>query len=141
MAATNRPDIIDPAVLRPGRLDKILFVNLPTPKDRFDILKALTKNSAKPSLAEDVNLEEIATSPDCEDYTGADLAALVREASIAAFRELVLHPKEGEGPCSIDDLKVSGHHFKTAFTKTKPSVGKEDRLKYKFMAEKYSSIR
>jgi ribosome biogenesis ATPase len=139
MAATNRPDIIDPAVLRPGRLDKILFVSLPTPKDRFDILKALTKNSAKPSLSEDVNLEEIANSPECENYTGADLAALVREASIAAFRELVLHPTEG--PCSINDLKVSGRHFKTAFQKTKPSVGNEDRLKYKLMAEKYSSIR
>ncbi len=43
MAASNRPDIIDPAVLRPGRLDKILFVNLPTSNDRFEILKAITK--------------------------------------------------------------------------------------------------
>jgi len=43
MAATNRPDIIDPAVLRPGRLDKILFVDLPTADDRYEILKAITK--------------------------------------------------------------------------------------------------
>lgn len=43
MAASNRPDIIDPAVLRPGRLDKILYVGLPTAEDRVDILKALTK--------------------------------------------------------------------------------------------------
>ena len=43
MAATNRPDIIDPAVLRPGRLDKILFVNIPTPEDRKDILETITK--------------------------------------------------------------------------------------------------
>lgn len=43
MAATNRPDIIDPAVLRPGRLDKILFVNLPSNKDRLEILRAITK--------------------------------------------------------------------------------------------------
>lgn len=43
LAASNRPDIIDPAVLRPGRLDKILFVGLPTPNDRADILKAITK--------------------------------------------------------------------------------------------------
>lgn len=43
MAASNRPDIIDPAVLRPGRLDKILYVGLPTPTDRIDIIKALTK--------------------------------------------------------------------------------------------------
>lgn len=43
MAASNRPDIIDPAVLRPGRLDKILYVDLPTSADRVDILRALTK--------------------------------------------------------------------------------------------------
>lgn len=43
MAATNRPDIIDPAVLRPGRLDKILYVGFPNQEDRIDILRALTK--------------------------------------------------------------------------------------------------
>jgi ribosome biogenesis ATPase len=43
MAATNRPDILDPAVLRPGRLDKILFVDLPSADDKFEILKAITK--------------------------------------------------------------------------------------------------
>lgn len=45
MAATNRPDMIDPAVLRPGRFDKIFYVGLPSPSDRVDILKALTKVS------------------------------------------------------------------------------------------------
>ncbi|CAL8101890.1 unnamed protein product [Orchesella dallaii] len=138
MGATNRPDIIDPAVLRPGRLDKILFVNLPTSEDRFEILKTITKNGTKPILADDVNLENVATNPDCDNYTGADLAALVREASIAAFRELILHPETE--PCSLGDLKVYGRHFTVAFSKTKPSVGKEDRAKYKAMETKYSSI-
>jgi len=53
MAATNRPDIVDPAVLRPGRLDKILYVGLPEPEDRTDILRALTKvtkNQTKSAL-------------------------------------------------------------------------------------------
>lgn len=45
LAASNRPDIIDPAVLRPGRLDKILYVGLPTREDRVDILRAITKVS------------------------------------------------------------------------------------------------
>lgn len=72
-------------------------------------------------MAEDVNLEEIANCPECEDYTGADLAALVREASIASFRELVLHAPDK--PAS--DLKVFRRHFTVAFTKTKPSVGKD----------------
>ncbi|ODN02269.1 Nuclear valosin-containing protein-like [Orchesella cincta] len=138
MGATNRPDIIDPAVLRPGRLDKILFVNLPTSQDRFEILKTITKNGTKPLLDKDVNLENIASSKDCDNYTGADLAALVREASIAAFRELILHPQAE--PCAVGDLKVYDRHFTVAFSKTKPSVGFEDRAKYKAMETKYSSI-
>ncbi|NXN16437.1 NVL protein, partial [Indicator maculatus] len=84
MAATNRPDIIDPAILRPGRLDKTLYVGLPPPEDRLAILKTITKDGTRPPLETDVSLEEIAYSQHCDCYTGADLSALVREASICA---------------------------------------------------------
>uniref|UniRef100_A0A8C0AYN6 Nuclear VCP like n=1 Tax=Buteo japonicus TaxID=224669 RepID=A0A8C0AYN6_9AVES len=87
MAATNRPDIIDPAILRPGRLDKTLFVGLPPPEDRLAILKTITKDGTRPPLDIDVSLEEIAYSQHCDCYTGADLSALVREASICALRQ------------------------------------------------------
>ncbi|NXN30388.1 NVL protein, partial [Nycticryphes semicollaris] len=87
MAATNRPDIIDPAILRPGRLDKTLYVGLPPPEDRLAILRTITKNGTRPPLDTDVNLEEIAYSQQCDCYTGADLSALVREASICALRQ------------------------------------------------------
>uniref|UniRef100_A0A8C5X6Z6 Nuclear VCP like n=2 Tax=Malurus cyaneus samueli TaxID=2593467 RepID=A0A8C5X6Z6_9PASS len=87
MAATNRPDIIDPAILRPGRLDKTLYVGLPPPEDRLAILKTITKNGTRPPLDTDVSLEEIAHSQHCDCYTGADLSALVREASICALRQ------------------------------------------------------
>ncbi|NXG89876.1 NVL protein, partial [Stercorarius parasiticus] len=87
MAATNRPDIIDPAILRPGRLDKTLYVGLPPPEDRLAILKTITKNGTRPPLDIDVSLEEIAYSQHCDCYTGADLSALVREASICALRQ------------------------------------------------------
>ncbi|NXP06707.1 NVL protein, partial [Thinocorus orbignyianus] len=87
MAATNRPDIIDPAILRPGRLDKTLYVGLPPPEDRLDILRTITKNGTRPPLDTDVSLEEIAYSQQCDCYTGADLSALVREASICALRQ------------------------------------------------------
>lgn len=84
------------------------------------------QNSTIPVLAEDVNLEEIANRPECEEYTGADLSALVREAAVAAFRELVLLPNiERSDPVSTEELKVYNRHFTTAFTKTKPSVNKE----------------
>ncbi|NXE83733.1 NVL protein, partial [Cochlearius cochlearius] len=87
MAATNRPDIIDPAILRPGRLDKTLYVGLPPPEDRLAILKTITKGGTRPPLDIDVSLEEIAYSQHCDCYTGADLSALVREASICALRQ------------------------------------------------------
>lgn len=77
IAATNRPDIIDPAMLRPGRLDKLLYVPLPTADDRVSILRTCVK---KVPLADDVDLKTIANSPSCEGYSGADLSALTREA-------------------------------------------------------------
>jgi len=83
IAATNRPDIIDPAMLRPGRLDKLLYVPLPTRDDRFSILKTVTK---KLPLDKDANLRMIAHSEHCEGFSGADLSALVREAQLSALK-------------------------------------------------------
>lgn len=77
IAATNRPDIIDPAMLRPGRLDKLLYVPLPTNEDRLSILTTVTRSLP---LSKDVNLRDIAFSHQCEGYSGADISALVREA-------------------------------------------------------------
>ncbi|OBS60225.1 hypothetical protein A6R68_08652, partial [Neotoma lepida] len=97
LAATNRPDIIDPAILRPGRLDKTLFVGLPPPADRVAILKTITKNGTKPPLDEDVNLEAIGNDLRCNCYTGADLSALVREASLCALRQEITGQKSAVG--------------------------------------------
>jgi len=82
LAATNRPDLLDPALLRPGRLDKLIYVPLPNREARLKILKVHTR---KVPLAEDVNLEEIAEKT--EGYTGADLAAICREAAMMVLRE------------------------------------------------------
>jgi len=81
IAATNRPDIVDPAMLRPGRLDKMLFVPLPSEAGRLEILRAHTKRMP---LADDVDLETIAR--EAEGFSGADLAGLVREAAMIAIR-------------------------------------------------------
>ncbi len=77
IAATNRPDIIDPAMLRPGRLDKLLYVPLPSKDDRLSILKTCTK---KLPMNDDIELRLIAHSESCEGFSGADISALVREA-------------------------------------------------------------
>uniref|UniRef100_A0A673C2X7 AAA+ ATPase domain-containing protein n=1 Tax=Sphaeramia orbicularis TaxID=375764 RepID=A0A673C2X7_9TELE len=73
MAATNRPDIIDPAILRPGRLDKTLYVGLPPPADRHAILVTITKGGTKPHLDQDVSLEEIANDERCDCFTYVSL--------------------------------------------------------------------
>lgn len=92
MAATNRPDVLDPALLRPGRFDRRVNVELPDRKDRVEILKVHAKN--KP-LAEDTRLETIAERT--PGFSGADLHSLINEAAILAVRE-------GNKEISQDDL-------------------------------------
>ena len=82
MAATNRPDIIDPAMLRPGRLGKLLFVGLPAPEERVDILKTLTRKM--PGFVFTDEIADIARSSSCDGFSGADLASLLHEAGEAA---------------------------------------------------------
>ena len=82
MAATNRVDILDPAILRPGRFDRRIHVGLPDVRGREEILKVHAKN--KP-MAEDVNLEDVARTT--AGFAGADLENLLNEAAIAAARD------------------------------------------------------
>ncbi|XP_053291684.1 nuclear valosin-containing protein-like isoform X2 [Pleuronectes platessa] len=145
MAATNRPDIIDPAILRPGRLDKTLYVGLPPAKDRHEILLTITKGGTKPQLEQDVSLEEIAFDERCDCLTGADLTALVREASVNALRAYLKSqnpPASSSGPrCSagsVAHIRVSKQNFEDAFKKVRPSVSKKDQRTYELLRESLS---
>jgi ribosome biogenesis ATPase len=122
MAATNRPDIVDPAVLRPGRLDKILYVGMPEESDRSEILLALTKNRTKPPLADDVDMQEIAKITN--GFTGADLAGLVRQASLQTLKDSIL-TNDSIQETAEKDLIVHTKHFLNALQKMKPSVTEE----------------
>ncbi|KAK2848621.1 hypothetical protein Q5P01_008455 [Channa striata] len=145
MAATNRPDIIDPAILRPGRLDKTLYVGLPPPADRHAILLTITKGGSKPQVEQDVSLEDIAFDERCECFTGADLTALVREASVNALRAFL---KSQHSPASssghtfstgcVADIRVSKQNFEDAFKKVRPSVSKKDQRMYEQLRESLS---
>ncbi|XP_019405081.1 PREDICTED: nuclear valosin-containing protein-like isoform X2 [Crocodylus porosus] len=134
MAATNRPDIIDPAILRPGRLDKTLYVGLPPPADRFAILKTITKDGTQPPLDTDINLEVIAYDQRCDCYTGADLSALVREASICALRQEMALQKSR----SRKEIKIGQKHFEEAFKKVKASISKKDQITYEELRQSLS---
>jgi len=120
IGATNRPDILDPAILRPGRFDKILLVNPPSKEGRLEIFKIHTKNMP---LAKDVKIEELADKTD--GYVGADIEALCREAALTSLRK---NPNAKE---------VSKEDFETAMRKIKPSVSREMMEKYRRIEEDY----
>ncbi len=124
IAATNRPDILDPALLRPGRFDRLIYVPPPDKKARLEILKIHTR---KMPLAEDVDLEVIAEKT--EGYTGADLEALCREAAMLAVRENL--EKTGK-PTSTE---VHMRHFEKAMQVIQPSLTPEDIRRYEKLAK------
>ncbi|MBI2304642.1 MAG: CDC48 family AAA ATPase [Chloroflexi bacterium] len=115
LAATNRPDIIDPALLRAGRFDVCLQLPLPDKKARREILKIHTRG--KP-LAEDVDLESLANAT--EGLVGADIEALCRQAAMLAIREFIDGlPAQTEMP-DHTGLRLTGENFQKAFK----SIGK-----------------
>ena len=120
VAATNRPDLLDTALLRPGRFDRILLVNNPNEEGRLAILKVHTD---KMPLAKDVDLESI--SKELEDYTGADIEAVAREAAMLALRG------------DINSTEVKKKHFTEALKKISPSVTKSTLVTYKKMEEQF----
>jgi len=109
IAATNRPDLLDPALLRPGRFDRLIYVPPPDVRARYEILKIHTR---KVPLAKDVDLVEVAKRT--EGYSGADLEALVREAVMNAIRKGNMAVRE-----------VTWRDFEEALNIVKPSLTKE----------------
>lgn len=120
IGATNRPDMIDPALLRPGRFDKVLLIGSPSEEGRHEILKIHTK---KMPIDKSVNLKEL--SKKTEGYTGADIEAIVREAAMIALRE------------NDKSDKVSKKHFIEAMKKIKPSVSQNVLDIYKKIEDNY----
>ncbi len=126
IAATNRPDIIDPALLRPGRIDRLIYITPPDRDSRYEIFKVHT---AKTPLDSDVDLNALAD--DTDGFTGADIASVCNEATMLAIREYVNSGKPTDEESAIG-LKVGYHNFRDAMTKVKPYSKKE--------LEKYTKI-
>jgi len=120
IAATNRPDILDPALLRPGRFDKVIFVPPPDEDARYEIFKIHTRNMP---LADDVDLRRLAKMT--EYYSGADIEAVVIEAGLNAARENM----------NVD--KVYMRHFLKALEKVKPSLSPEIIKSYMDLASRF----
>ena len=124
IAATNRPDTMDTALLRPGRFDRIVLASVPDAKSRTKIFEVHTKHMP---LAEDVSLSDLVSQTD--GYVGADIEAVCREAAIFALRE------------DIKATQVQLKHFQQALKKVRPSATKEIQEAYASLQEKFSSAR
>ncbi|KAH9933569.1 ribosome biogenesis ATPase RIX7 [Epithele typhae] len=140
IAATNRPDMIDPAMCRPGRLDKLLYVDLPTADERAEIVRKMTRRV--PLGASDVPraLDEL-VRVHCDGYSGADLAALVREAGVAALKRTLgaLDAMDAEGGPSVQ-VQVMTDDFARALDKVQPSVSVAQRRKYEALRSKFAGL-
>ena len=120
IGATNRPDIIDPALLRPGRFDRVILVPVPDDKSRLQILKIHTKDMP---LTKDVDLNVLAEKT--PNYVGSDIEALCREAAILTLRK------------DMGAKQVSMKYFNEALKRVKPSITGEDVKRYEEIEEEY----
>jgi transitional endoplasmic reticulum ATPase len=125
VATTNRPDLIDTALLRPGRLDRHVHVPVPDRDARRAIFGVHTRD--KP-LADDVDLDELADETD--GYVGADIEAVCREASMAATREFINSVSAEEAAKSVGNVRVTSGHFEEALEEVGPSVDEDTRERY-----------
>jgi len=133
--ASNRPDIIDPAILRPGRTDRYISIDVPKQEARIEIFKIHTRTMP---LNEDVNLAELAKL--AEGFSGADIAAVVKEAGMLAVREFII--KKGGKESALINLKkkaftITQQLFKIALEKIH-RASKPDREKYRDISSKFS---
>ena len=119
IAATNRPEMIDEAMLRPGRLETLLYVELPKPKERVDILRSLIRQRGV--IQED--LSRIAEADTCSNFSGADLESLLRKAGQHALK------RKADTVEEIDFLE--------AVRTIRPSVG--DVAKYEKLRERFET--
>jgi transitional endoplasmic reticulum ATPase len=132
IGATNRPDIIDAALLRPGRFDRLLYVPSPDRDSRIQIIKIHTK---KKPLADDVNIEKLADHTD--RYTGADIASLSSAAVMLALREHISKYKDPrEAGSHTQELKIHMRHFEDAIKKIRPLSSQELNM-YKGIADQF----
>ncbi len=133
IAATNRPDILDPALLRPGRFDRIVKVGMPDLEARKQILHIHTD---KKPLADDVDLDKLAEKT--EGFTGADLAALTNEAVMLAIRSTIA--KNGDNKELMKSQKIDMSFFNMALEKVRPMSRSEIGI-YEKAAEDYVYVR
>lgn len=123
IAATNRPDMIDPALLRPGRFDRLVYIPPPDPEARKEILRIHTKGRP---LTDDVDIDKLASR--MHNFTGAEIAAVANEAIMLAIRDLVLSGEELDED-TISAVRVDMKYFEKAMENVQP-MSDTELMKY-----------
>ena len=131
IAATNRPDMVDPALLRPGRLDRLIYLQIPDKEERQKIFEVHLRG--KP-LGDDVAIEDLANMT--EKYVGADIAAIIKEAVMAALREFLASgiTEEYMGD-AVKNILVKKQHFEAAIKGVKPATTPKAQQEFEEKAE------
>ena len=127
IAATNRPDMIDPAMLRPGRLETLLFVGLPDAEGRVDILRTLCRKIKNFMFDEAV----AAIARSCEGFSGADLKALLQRAGLMAITRCT------SLGLPIQEVTIAAADFERAVREVRPSVGADDYRRYTLLQKEF----
>jgi len=149
IGATNRPDILDPAVIRPGRLDQLIYIPLPDLQSRVSIFKAALR---KAPLDPEINIEVLARST--HGFSGADITEVCTSASKLAIREAILEEEDRrkkieDGELDEDDgenqtgknMLITKRHFNFAMSKARRSVTEKDLALFEEFAEKQKAGR
>ncbi|XP_057784614.1 cell division control protein 48 homolog C [Salvia miltiorrhiza] len=132
IGATNRPEVMDDAVLRPGRFGKLMYVPLPSPDERGMILKALAR---KKPIDADVDLMALAKDSRCDNLSGADLSALMNEAAMAALED----KQSSTDRSSSIQWTIKDAHFTSALEKISPSVSDKQIQYYKLLSKSFKA--
>ncbi|KAL6568630.1 hypothetical protein OROHE_004314 [Orobanche hederae] len=134
IGATNRPEVMDDAVLRPGRFGKLMYVPLPSPEERGMILKAIAR---KKPIDGDVDLVALAKESRCDNLSGADLSALMNKAARAALEDKL---SSMDRSCSIPWM-IKETHFSTALEKISASVSDKQIQYYKLLSKNVAAVK
>jgi len=135
IGATNRPAILDEALIRPGRLDQLIYIPLPDQVARIGIIKAVLRKSP---IAQNVDLETLGTC--CDGFSGADMTELCQRATKAAIRESIAAEEQrkqlmqGDGDVEMDMEDpvpvITRAHFEEAMANARRSVTDSDVIKF-----------
>merc|ERR1712216_741453 len=148
IGATNRPDIIDPALMRPGRLDQLVYIPLPDQASRVDILKSCLRKSP---LAKDISIDDVATAT--AKFSGADLTEICQRACKYAIRESIekcirmQREREARGDDGMEEEdidpvpEITRVHFEESMKFARRSVSDADIRKYEMFSQKLQQER